>query len=88
MKPKFKNPTDRRHFIKSAGAASIGMIASGAGSAQAADGATVIETKIISQQPEYYNGWSTLARRKNGELWLTWSGGRVAHVCPFGQACC
>lgn len=85
MKPKFKNPTDRRHFIKSAGAASIGMIASGADSAQAADGATVVETKIISQQPEYYNGWSTLARRKNGELWLTWSGGRVAHVCPFGQ---
>ena len=24
-------------------------------------------------------------RRANGELWVTWSGGREAHVCPFGQ---
>lgn len=45
----------------------------------------VLETKVISQQPEYYHGWSTLARRSNGELWVTWSGGREAHVCPFGQ---
>lgn len=45
----------------------------------------VQETKVISQQPEYYHGWSTLARRANGELWVTWSGGREAHVCPFGQ---
>lgn len=47
--------------------------------------ATILETKVISQQPEYYHGWSTVARRANGELWLTWSGGRDAHVCPFGQ---
>lgn len=45
----------------------------------------VLETKVISQQPEYYHGWSTLARRASGELWVTWSGGREAHVCPFGQ---
>ena len=45
----------------------------------------VLETKVISQQPEYYHGWSTLARRADGELWVTWSGGREAHVCPFGQ---
>ena len=45
----------------------------------------VLATKVISQQPEYYHGWSTLARRANGELWVTWSGGREAHVCPFGQ---
>jgi sialidase-1 len=43
------------------------------------------ETRIISPQAEYYHGWSTVARRKNGELWLVWSGGREAHVCPFGQ---
>ncbi len=47
--------------------------------------ATVLETKVISHQPEYYHGWSTVVRRSNGELWLTWSGGREAHVCPFGQ---
>ncbi|MEQ1748059.1 MAG: sialidase family protein [Prosthecobacter sp.] len=45
----------------------------------------IFETKVISQQPEYYHGWSTVARRANGELWLSWSGGRESHVCPFGQ---
>ena len=48
--------------------------------------AQILETRVISQQPEYYHGWSTLARRQNGELWVSWSGGRVSHVCPFGQA--
>lgn len=56
-----------------------------AASALAADLAPVLETKVISQQPEFYHGWSTVARRANGELWVTWSGGREAHVCPFGQ---
>lgn len=45
----------------------------------------ILDTRIISQQPEYYCGWSTVARRANGELWVSWSGGREAHVCPFGQ---
>ena len=45
----------------------------------------LIETKIISHQPELYHGWPTLTRRRNGELWLVWSGGREEHVCPFGQ---
>ncbi|MBI4623690.1 MAG: exo-alpha-sialidase [Verrucomicrobia bacterium] len=46
---------------------------------------SVLETKVISQQPEFYHGWPTVARRRNGELWVTWSGGRESHVCPFGQ---
>lgn len=46
---------------------------------------TMLETKVISQQPEFYHGWPTVARRKNGELWVTWSGGRESHVDPFGQ---
>ncbi|MBI1176686.1 exo-alpha-sialidase [bacterium] len=45
----------------------------------------VLETKAISQEPQYYNGWPTVARRKNGELVVVWSGGRESHVCPFGQ---
>ncbi len=53
--------------------------------AVAAPMARVIETGIISHQPEYYHGWPTVARQANGELWVTWSGGREAHVCPFGQ---
>lgn len=50
----------------------------------ASPSAEVSETKIISQQP-YYHGWPTVARLRNGQLWVTWSGGRESHVCPFGQ---
>jgi sialidase-1 len=49
--------------------------------------AKVLETKVISQQPELYHGWSTLAQQADGKLWVTWSGGREGHVCPFGQVC-
>jgi hypothetical protein len=41
--------------------------------------------RVISWKPPLYHGWPTLARRKNGELLLVWSGGREAHVCPFGR---
>lgn len=52
----------------------------------AADPKAVIEeTKLISWKPPLYHGWPTLARRKNGELLVVWSGGREAHVCPFGR---
>ncbi len=51
----------------------------------AAPKAKIIEIKTISKQPELYNGWPTVARRKSGELLVTWSGGRVGHVCPFGR---
>ena len=52
---------------------------------QPAPAHTVHETKVISRQPDKYCGWPTLARRKNGELLVTWSGGRESHVCPFGR---
>jgi len=51
----------------------------------AAPKAKTIEIKTISKQPELYNGWPTVARRKSGELIVTWSGGRAGHVCPFGR---
>jgi sialidase-1 len=41
--------------------------------------------EIISQQPEFYHGWPTLARRTNGGLIVAYSGGRETHVCPFGR---
>ena len=74
--------TSRRQFLKSAGALSLASVA---GMARAAPEAKIIETKVISQQPQFYHGWPTIARRSNGELWVTWSGGRESHVCPFGQ---
>ncbi len=47
--------------------------------------AQVLEMKTITPSEEPYAGWSTVARRANGELWVSWSGGRDGHVCPMGQ---
>src|SRR6266545_2506828 len=41
--------------------------------------------RTISQDAEFYHGWPTLARRKEGELLVTYSGGREGHICPFGR---
>ncbi len=79
-------PTPRRTFLRDSLALSAGLATFGLRSrASAAPTVQILDTKVISQQPEYYCGWSTVARRANGELWVTWSGGREAHVCPFGQ---
>jgi hypothetical protein len=47
--------------------------------------ARILETKIISLQPQYYHGWPTLLRRNNGLLFLVYSGAREEHVCPLGR---
>jgi len=54
-------------------------------SAQTAPSGHVESIVTISRQPEYYHGWPTLAARRNGELLVAYSGGREAHVCPFGR---
>ncbi len=51
----------------------------------AAPSIQVEDLAVISHQPNVYHGWPTIARRKNGELLVTCSGGREAHVCPFGR---
>jgi len=53
--------------------------------ALAAPQAKVHSTQVISPDPKLYCGWPTVARRKNGQLMVSWSGGREAHVCPFGR---
>jgi sialidase-1 len=53
--------------------------------AKAAPRARVESLQVISQQPEFYHGWPTLTRLHGGELLVTYSGGREAHVCPFGR---
>ena len=65
------------------------LIVAGAGATAlrpraAAAKAKVDDRKIISMRPHLYHGWPTLARRKDGELLVVCSGGREAHVCPFG----
>jgi sialidase-1 len=47
--------------------------------------AQVLETKTITPPEEPYAGWPTVARRSNGVLWVSWSGGRDGHICPMGQ---
>jgi len=77
---------NRRAFVRDSLTLTVGLATFGIISkANAAPTLTLLDTKVISQQPEFYCGWPTVARRANGELWVTWSGGREAHVCPFGQ---
>jgi hypothetical protein len=47
--------------------------------------AEILQTTTVLPAGEPYAGWPTVARRGDGRLWLVWSGGREAHVCPFGQ---
>jgi hypothetical protein len=75
---------NRRHFLTTTTAATAASLFH-IRSAHAAPSCTVLDTRVISQDPSVYCGWPTVARRKNGELWLTWSGAREAHVCPFGK---
>src|SRR5947208_17160152 len=67
----------RRSFLTSAAIAALPT--------RAATRARVDSVAIISRQPEFYHGSPTLAQRKNGELLVAYSGGREAHVCPFGR---
>lgn len=75
----------RRQFLKDTAALAAGAWACGSGQAVAAPEATIVSTDVISRQPSIYCGWPTLTRRSSGELLLVWSGGREAHVCPFGR---
>ena len=53
--------------------------------ARAATAPVLGASKVISTQPEYYHGWPTVALRRNGEILTVYSGGREAHICPFGR---
>jgi sialidase-1 len=76
---------NRRQMLYGTGAAAA-CAALGLGRrAFAATSAKVHQTKVISHQPDLYHGWPTLARRRSGQLLLVCSGGREAHVCPFGR---
>jgi hypothetical protein len=83
MNPNLSSTMTRRHFLQTTGVATAALF--GVRRASAAPAINLIETKVISHQPEYYCGWPTVARRRNGDLLVSWSGGREAHVCPFGR---
>ncbi len=84
MPPK-PHPT-RRAFLAQTSSAAL-AVAAPAILRGAPPSITILDTRIISRQGHLYHGWPTVARRKSGELWVTWSGGRESHVCPFGQVC-
>ena len=69
----------RRDFLSTSAATAATL------SAQTAPRRQVESIRTISRQPEFYHGWPTLARLRNAELVLAYSGGRDAHVCPFGR---
>ncbi len=81
------SPKSRRAFLRDGLVLTAGIAAYGTvtGKAAPAPAHKVLDTRVISLQPELYAGWPTITRRTNGELWLVWSGGREGHVCPFGQ---
>lgn len=76
--------SSRRSFLKSSTLAVVGCASDSAVRAEDLPGA-VEDLKVISQLPERYHGWPTVARRASGELMLVCSGGRESHVCPFGR---
>jgi len=84
--------SSRRSFLRAsvAGAVSFGAISSprplaAAPAGRAGPRAVVRSRSTVSYEPGLYHGWPTLARRRDGELLLVASGGREAHVCPFGR---
>lgn len=79
---------NRRNFLRWAGGISAAAVIRPPGLFAAEPDAprmTLLEIRVISRDPRHYHGWPTLARRRNGELLLAYSGGREGHVCPFGR---
>ena len=74
--------TSRRQMMASCASASLAFPFLSLG---AQPKINITGTRVISLRPNHYHGWSTLARRQDGELLLICSGGREGHVCPFGQ---
>ena len=77
--------TNRRNMLATTGAAITAATLGHRRQILAAAQTNLIETKVISHQANSYCGWPTIVRRKNGQLLVVYSGGRVAHVCPFGR---
>ncbi len=80
-----KTSLSRRAFLGSAVALSASSAFGFSFLKNSAPKVKIHDLRVISKRPEIYHGWPTLARRANGELLVVCSGGREAHVCPFGR---
>jgi sialidase-1 len=82
------NAHTRRQFLAASGLGVAGVLF-GTGMASVLQGAApqlkLRDLRVISQQPQYYHGWPTLARVGKDGLAVVYSGGREEHVCPFGR---
>lgn len=76
---------NRRRFLRTAGVVPAAAIAGAMPPLPEQRKIGILETKVISHELQYYHGWPTVARRRNGDLMVVWSGGRQAHICPFGR---
>ena len=74
---------NRRQMVGGTVGASAGLIF-GNRLASGVVRANVKSINVLSMRPHLYHGWPTVTRRSNGELLVVCSGGREAHVCPFG----
>lgn len=75
----------RREALLGSGSVVAGSVLGMTRRAVAGTRADIKETAVISQQPSLYHGWPTVASCKDGRLAVVCSGGRDAHVCPFGR---
>ena len=81
------SPITRRDLLKSAGAAALfgaGFLPRAAFGGQA-PAFEILSTRTITETPDIYFGWPTIAVTADGELIVVVSGGREAHLCPFGR---
>ncbi|MBR2585611.1 MAG: exo-alpha-sialidase [Thermoguttaceae bacterium] len=75
----------RRDLLKSAAALfGAGFLPSAARGAEA-PAFEILSVKAISETPDIYYSWPTVGVTKDDELIVVASGGREAHVCPFGR---
>lgn len=75
----------RRKMLQETAVGTGVAIMSAKRAAAAVPKAKVHELKVISHESNLYHGWPTVARRRDGQLLVVWSGGREEHVCPFGR---
>ena len=73
----------RRRFLQAAGAMAVSAAIPAV--AHGSPRAVIQDIRTISLDNENYHGWPTLTQREDGTLLLVYSGGREAHVCPFGR---
>lgn len=85
MHPQPQALLNRREFLRTTGTIAAASVIGWPSRSQAEPAIELLETRVISQQPNLYHGWPTVARRRNGQLVLVCSGGRESHVCPFGR---